>query len=351
MFTAVLFALCAFLASANFYELLNVSQDASDGEIKKSYRKLSKQYHPDKNAGDEEAQKKFQEIARAYEVLSDSEKRQIYDLEGQEGLERHEKGGNAPASPFDMFFGGGGNQRRKGPDANVEMEVTLEDLYNGAERAARINRNVICPKCRGTGAKGGETKKCNACSGRGVRMVHQQMAPGFVVQMQDTCHECGGKGNVVKHSCPHCTGKKVVMDEKLLTAAIEKGMKSDAEIRFERQSEQYPGVTPGDVIFKLKQVPHPRFTREGDHLHHEMHLSLKEALLGFRRSIRHLDSRDVEVDFKGVTQPFEVRKIVGEGMPLHDFPSQHGDLFVKYIVDLPKNLNEEQKKMIEKLFA
>lgn len=260
----------------------------------------------DKNAGNEEAQKKFTEIGRAYEVssiscrcsgcatnafmtlqrgfqsttkcrtrgvhaahfdslsrcdhcvhnglqvLSDTEKRQIYDLEGVEGLERHEKGGNQPASPFDMFFGGGGGGRRKGPDAQVEIEVTLEELYNGGQRQARISRNIICPKCRGTGAKDGQTTKCNACQGRGVRMVQQQMAPGFVVQMQETCPECNGKGQIYKSKCPHCQGKKVVMEEKTLTATIEKGMPSNGEIRFERESEQQPGITPGDVIFKLK---------------------------------------------------------------------------------------------------
>lgn len=110
------------------------------------------------------------------------------------------------------------------------------------------------------------------------------------------------------------------------------------------------GVTPGDVIFKLRQANHPRFRREGDNLHHEMHLSLREALLGYKRPIRHLDGRDVTVEHKGVTQPFEVRKVSGEGMPLHNFPSQHGDLFVKYIVDLPNKLNEEQKEAVAKLF-
>lgn len=262
------------------------------------------------NPGDEEAGKKFAEVARAYEVLSDKEKRQVYDLEGLEGLERLEKhgaGGGGPMSPFDMFFGGGQQGgRRKGPDAAVEMEVTLEELYNGGSRAARINRNVICPKCRGTGAKDGETQKCRACNGRGVRMVQQQMAPGFVVQMQETCPECGGRGNIAKTACPHCNGKKVMMDEKTLTAQIERGMASDAEIRFERESEQQPGVTPGDVVFKLKAAAHPRFKREGNSLHHEMKLTLKEALLGFKRPIRHLDGRDLWVEHSGVTQPFEV---------------------------------------------
>jgi DnaJ-class molecular chaperone len=187
--------------------------------------------------------------------------------------------------------------------------VTLEDLYNGGERQARISRNVICPKCKGSGAKDGATSRCNACGGRGVRMVNQQMAPGFVVQMQETCGECGGKGQVFKTKCPNCNGRRVVPNEKTLVAHIEKGMPSDGEVRFERESEQTPGVTPGDVIFKFKQQAHARFRRTGDDLHHEMHLSLREALLGFSRNIAHLDGRSVTVKHDGITQPFEVRKV------------------------------------------
>ena len=252
-------------------------------------------------------------MSRAYEVLTDSEKRQIYDLEGIEGLETHEKNGGqrAPASPFDMFFGGGGGGggRRKGPDAQVDIEVTLEDLYNGGSRQARINRNVICPKCRGTGAKDGATQKCAACGGKGVRMVQQQMAPGFVVQMQETCSECSGKGQVFKTKCPHCGGRKVMAEDKVLTGQIEKGMASEGQIRFVRESEQSPGVTPGDVIFQLKTKAHDRFRRAGDDLHSDQHLSLKEALLGFSRTIKHLDGRDVPLKHDGITQPFEVRKV------------------------------------------
>ena len=285
------------------------------------------------------------------QILSDSEKRSIYDLDGMEGIERQEKGGGGGGmSPFEAFFGGGGGGRRKGQDAHVEMEVSLEDLYNGGKRQARISRNVICPKCRGTGAKDGDVQPCRSCGGRGVRMVNQQMAPGFVVQMQETCPDCGGRGKVVRTPCPHCQGKKVLMEEKTLTADIERGTASDAEIRFERESEQQPGITPGDVIFKLKQQSHPRFRRDRDDLHHEMHLSLHEALLGYKRSIRHLDSRDVVVEHRGVTQPFEIRRVEGEGMPVHDFPSQKGSLVIKHIVDLPKTLSDEQKTAIAKLW-
>jgi len=311
-------------------------------------------HHTDKNPGDEVAKIKQQEISRAYEVLSDPEKRQVYDLEGQEGLDRHEKGGGMQAqNPFDMFFGGGGGGggRRKGQDAQVEIEVTLEELYNGGSRQARISRNVICPKCRGTGAKDGEQQRCHACGGKGVRMVQQQMAPGFVVQMQETCGECGGKGQIYKSKCPHCQGKKVVPDEKTLTAQIERGMPSNGQIVFERESEQSPGVTPGDVIFKFKQTPHKLFKREGDDLHYELHISLREALLGYSRVIKHLDGRDVKIEAKGVTQPFQVRKMSGEGMPQHNTPSQMGVLHVKNIVDLPSTLNQEQKDAIAKVFT
>ena len=356
-------ALAVSRVCATFYDDLGVPESADEGTIKKAYRKLSLKYHPgacpcgrprrgapspphtrtptpprppparghpppphappprpspapDKNQGDAEAQKQFTRVARAYEVLSDSEKKQIYDYEGQEGLDNFEKGkgnGGGSMNPFDMFFGGGGGGggggRRKGPDAQVEIEVTLEDLYNGGERQARISRNVICPKCKGSGAKDGATSKCGACGGRGVRMVNQQMAPGFVVQMQETCGECGGKGQVYKTKCPNCNGRRVVPNEKTLVAHVEKGMPSDGEIKFERESEQTPGVTPGDVIFKFKQAPHAKFRRAGDDLHHEMHLSLREALLGFSRSVTHLDGRSVPVKHDGVTQPFEVRKV------------------------------------------
>jgi DnaJ-class molecular chaperone len=305
----------------------------------------------DKNPGDEVAKQKQAEISLAYEVLSDPEKRQVYDLEGIEGLERHEKGGNQPASPFDMFFGGGGGGgRRKGNDAQVEIEVTLEELYNGGQRQARISRNVICPKCRGTGAKDGEQTTCTKCGGRGVRMVQQQMAPGFVVQMQEQCDACGGKGKMFKTKCPHCHGNKIVPNEKTLTAHIERGMPSNGEIRFERESEQSPGITPGDVIFKFKQSPHATFRRDGDDLHHELHISLREALLGYSKTVRHLDGREVVIDVKGVTQPFQVRKMAGEGMPQHNTPSQMGVLHVKNIVDLPPTLTQEQKDAVQRLF-
>lgn len=330
----------------DFYETLGLTMEASDAEIKRAYRKLSLKYHPDKNTGDVDAQQKFHKISRAYEILSDAQKRQVYDLEGIEGLEREEKGGHSQ-SPFDSFFGGGGKPR--GPDAAMDLPVTLEELYNGAQKTARFARNVICRKCRGTGAKDGKTTPCKTCGGQGVVLVQQRMGPGFTVQMQQQCPKCGGKGKVFRHHCPHCHGHKVVKEEKELVAEIERGMPSDHRIVFERESEQRPGMIPGDVIFRLHQVPHPRFRRAGDDLHYEMEISLEEALLGYRKNMQHLDNRKVLLVNEAITKPFEVRMIQGEGMPHHNYPSQHGDLHVLHHVKFPSKLSQTQKAIVESI--
>ncbi|KAL3674890.1 hypothetical protein V7S43_000816 [Phytophthora oleae] len=331
----------------DFYETLGLTMEASEAQIKKAYRKLSLKYHPDKSKGDEEAESRFHEISRAYEVLSDPQKRQVYDLEGFEGLEREEKQGGRPASPFDAFFGGGGKQR--GPDAAVDMPVTLEELYNGAKKQAQFARNVICRKCRGTGAKGGKTTTCKTCGGTGHVLVEQKMGPGFTVQMQQPCPKCGGRGKTFKEACPFCHGNKVVQEDKVLTAEIEKGMPSTHQIVFERESEQRPGMVPGDVIFRLHQVPHNHFRRAGDDLHYDLEISLEEALLGYKKPMKHLDDRTVVLTNSKVTTPFEVRTVQGEGMPVHNYPSQHGSLHVHHEIRFPRALSVEQKELVNQL--
>lgn len=323
--------------------------EATDAEIKKAYRKLSLQYHPDKQGKEApaDAEQKFHDIAQAYEVLSDPMKRQTYDLEGFEGLERDAQQAGRPQSPFDAFFGGGGRQR--GPDAAVDMPVTLEELYNGAQKQAQFSRNVICRKCRGTGAKDGKTTTCKTCGGAGVVMVQQRMGPGFTVQMQQPCPKCGGRGKVFTHQCPHCHGNKVVKEDKVLTAEVERGMPSTHQIVFERESEQRPGMIPGDVIFRLQQVPHDRFRRAGDDLHMELQISLEEALLGYQQQFTHLDNRKVTLSSAGVTKPFAEKVVSGEGMPVHNYPSQHGDLHVHHQIAFPRSLTADQKKRVAEL--
>lgn len=338
--------LAAVLVSAQeekYYKVLGIQRDASAGEIKKAFRKLSLEYHPDKNPGDEAARVKFVEISEAYDVLSDPEKRQLYDLGGEDGLKKQ----NQPASPFDMFFGGGGGGgSRKGPNFKMEFQVTLEELYNGAEKEFKVNRKVLCSKCRGTGAKGGETIKCKKCKGQGVVMQLQQLGPGFNVQMQTTCESCNGRGNTFKVACPTCQGKKQVMEEKVLNAIIERGMPNGHELVFERASEQNPDSIPGDVILVLKTDKHNTFTREGNDLHYTMTLSLKEALLGFKKTITHLDGRSIEIKRDVVTQYDYVMKVAGEGMPHHGVPSDKGTLYVRFKVNFPAKLTEQQQQKL-----
>ena len=234
----------------------------------------------------------------------------------------------------DMFFGGGGQRRnqKKGQDIQAEVGVTLEDRYNGGEVSARISRNVVCRGC----AKKPGSKKCRGCGQcpPEIRMVTRQMAPGFNVQMQEEVPS--------KEKCKN--------EATTLTATVEKGMPHGEQIKFERMSEQRPGMIPGDVIFVLKQRDHALFRRDGNDLHVDMHISLKEALVGFTKTVKQLDGREVVVESTGVTRPHQVRTIRGEGMPIHNFPSQAGDMHVKFYVDFPAQLSPDQVDKVKELF-
>nr|CCA15933.1 conserved hypothetical protein [Albugo laibachii Nc14] len=334
----------------DFYEVLGLTMEASEAQIKKAYRKLSLKYHPDKQKDEKDAEKMFHKIARAYEVLSDPDKRQIYDLEGFEGLKREEQGGGKQQSPFDMLFGGQRSTPR-GPDATIGLKVTLEELYQGTKKSATIQRNVICRKCRGTGAKDGKMKPCKKCGGRGVIHVQQRMGLGFNVQVQQPCPKCGGQGKTFKKKCPHCHGHKVTAEEKDFVVDIERGAPSNHQIVFERQSEQKPGMLPGNVIFQLQTKPHAAFRRSEDDLHHTMEISLQEALLGYDVSVVHLDGRKVHLAYDKIIKPFEVRTIEGEGMPHFNYPSDFGNLHIHHHIKFPKSLTPEQKELVNKLLA
>ena len=320
----------------DFYTLLGVSRDASQKEIKKAFRAKSLKYHPDRNPGDAKAHDLYVKINRAHEVLTDPAQKEIYDIYGEEGLNKE--------SNIQQ------RGREKGPNTRVELTISLEDLYNGASRSIQFERNNVCTHCHGTGGKLGKTKQCPVCQGRGVRHVTVTVGFGMQMQMQQPCDKCGGKGIIFSEVCPHCKGRKVVRENKKLNIEIEKGMRDGQTILFKGESEQIPDKLPGDLIVFLKQSRHEFFKeRKGNDLYADMELNIKEALMGYKKKIKHLDGREFYIESNEVTQPNQVRKIDGEGMPVHKFPSQKGDLYIKFIVKLPKKLNDKEKEMVKQI--
>lgn len=316
------------------YGIMGVDADAPEGVIKKAFRKLSVKYHPDKDDSSGAA-KMFTHVRDAYEVVGDEGKRILFDTGGMELVQEGEKeaaGGGQRGGLESLFGGGRRRQGTRGPDASVQLEATLEDMYNGGELDQNVARRVVCRGCKGKRATG-KCAGCGRCPNE-VKTVMRQLGPGFNVQQQEEVPS--------EHLCKQA--------ETNLNVVVEKGMADGAEVRFPRLSEQTPGKVPGDIVVSLKQRAHPRFKRQGDDLHTDMHITLKEALVGYERTLEHLDQHSVELKTGGITKPFQVRKFKGEGMPLHEFPSDHGDLFVKFYVDMPKTLTKGQREFIENNF-
>ncbi|KAI9355147.1 hypothetical protein DFJ73DRAFT_759182 [Zopfochytrium polystomum] len=344
------------------YDILEVSPTASESELKKAYRKLALKYHPDKNpdAGD-----KFKEISRAYEILSDSQKREVYDRYGEAGLSGDGPGGPgmSPTDLFshlfggggsDFFGGGGGGSRgpRRGKDMMHSLKVSLEDLYRGKTTKLALQKQVICAKCEGRGGKAGAVKQCQPCGGRGFRTIIRQMGP-MIQQMQQPCAECKGEGEIVnpKDRCKECEGRKVLNERKILEVFIDRGMSDGQRITFSGEADQTPGVEPGDIIIQLDEKPHPRFKRRGDDLYAEVTLDLLTALAGGQFALTHLDDRVLIVTVlpgEGI-KPGEVKVVPGEGMPAYKRPFDKGSLYIKFTVAFPEpnSLSPEQLKGLE----
>eukprot|EP01102_Stenamoeba_stenopodia_P002012 TRINITY_DN11803_c0_g1_i1.p1 TRINITY_DN11803_c0_g1~~TRINITY_DN11803_c0_g1_i1.p1 ORF type:complete len:410 (+),score=88.69 TRINITY_DN11803_c0_g1_i1:264-1493(+) len=333
-----------------FYELLGVTPDASADELKKAYRKMAMKYHPDKNpnAGD-----MFKEISLAYEVLSDPEKKEIYDNYGEEGLKEGMGGGFATDDIFSHLFGGvfgmpggrggpGGRrqQNRKGEDFYHPMEVTLEDLYNGKQTKITLNKNIICTDCAGKGSKNPQNvKRCEGCKGSGTKLRLRQIGAGIVQQIQQMCNECNGTGEVIKDKdrCAKCKGQKTIQQKKTMEVWIERGMSHKQKIVLSGEGDQAPDVRPGDVVLVVQQADHPLFKRDGDDLHMEHEITLFEALCGFKFSVPHLDGRVLVVQSPPdrVIEPGDILAIPNEGMPHHRRPDDKGRLIIKFNVKFP----------------
>lgn len=332
-----------------FYDILGVKPGCQQEDLKKAYRKLALKYHPDKNPNEGE---RFKQISQAYEVLSNPEKRRIYDHGGEQALKEGGMGNGGFSSPmdiFDMFFGGGfgtrvGQRReRKGQDVIHQLSVSLEELYKGTVRKLALQKNVICDKCEGIGGKKGSVEQCASCQGSGTQVQIQQLGPGMLQHLQTRCTDCKGYGERIspRDRCKQCNGRKTIRDRKILEVHVEPGMVDGQKIIFSGEGDQEPELEPGDIVILLEQKEHDVFKRTRQDLIMRMQLEMVEALCGFQKVIRTLDGRDLVItSLPGtVTKHGDLKYILNEGMPIHKDPFTHGKLIIQFIVHFPKAID------------
>jgi DnaJ family protein A protein 2 len=325
--------------STKLYDILEVPPTADDSEIKKAYRKLALKYHPDKNpdAGD-----KFKEISMAYEVLSDSQKRSMYDRFGEEGLEGAAGGGaHSHEDLFASLFGmgrRGPSGPRRGKDMVHHLKVTLEDLYKGKTSKLAIHKTILCKECDGKGGRPGSVKTCSTCNGQGVRVIVRQS--GMIIQQQQVmCSDCNGEGEIIppKDRCKGCNGKKVSQERKVIEVNIERGMDHNTRIVFKGEGDQAPNVIPGNIEIILDEQKHSFFERKGCNLYCKIKVDLLTALGGGSFAIKHLDNRTLKVNIAPgeIIKPGMVKTIEHEGMPILKNPFEKGDIYVSFEVEFP----------------
>jgi DnaJ-class molecular chaperone len=300
----------------DLYAILGVPVDSSTADIKKAYRRLSVEYHPDQNKGDPSAQIRFNQITKANEILSDPTKRMLYDTGGIESIRAMEKG-----------------EIQRGQDVLMEVNVPLQILFTGGAVNPNYRRRIVCTACRANPGLD-HCRGCSRCPAE-IRMVNQQVAPGFFVQQQVQVES--------KELCK--------IEDKPMEISIEKGASSGDQIVMERMGEQRPGMIPGNVIVRIKQINDSRFRRDGNDLHTSVTVGLKEGLLGFHKDIVHLDGNLVSVNRDGVTQPMQVIKIEEEGMPFKSDSDRRGHMYVTVVVEFPSKLTEDQAKLVSQMFT
>mmetsp|Transcript_1241 Transcript_1241/g.2645 ORF Transcript_1241/g.2645 Transcript_1241/m.2645 type:complete len:377 (+) Transcript_1241:115-1245(+) len=353
---SIIFQLCfvvSAVSAADFYRLLGISRGANKKEIKKAYRQKSLEFHPDKNK-DEGAADKFAEINRAYEALMDEEKRQIYDQHGEEGLKQHEQrsaggGGGGGFDPFEQFFGfgGGGRQRRqeeqRTPNVDIPLELTLEQMYSGATFEVSYIRQVLCLKWEMC------MKNAPECQGPGVRVRRQQIAPGFVQQVQQRDDRCVAHGKMWYPNCSEC--KSQTETEKIeLTVDAFKGIRPGEAITFEDVADEKPGYKAGDLNFIVVEKEHPDYHRDGDNLYMTESIPLVDALTGFSLTLKQLDGVEFTITIDDIVECDEVLRIPGKGMPRRSGRG-HGDLFMTFEVDFPEALSSDQKNKLRDILG
>jgi len=355
----------------DYYEILGVSKGATQEEIKKAYRKNALKYHPDKNAGDAQAEAKFKQISEAYEVLSDDKKRSIYDQYGADAL----KGGagmgggggagfssmdealrtfmgafggsSGSESIFDSFFGFDSSDEpvaRQGTSKKMNMTLSFEEAVKGVEKEVVLNNYVECEKCRGSGAASSSSiKKCTRCQGSG----HIHETRGFF-SMSTTCPQCHGKGKTIKDPCEECHGSGRVKKKQQVQLKIPAGIDSGMRLRMAGYGDAGEnGGPPGDLYVYLNVEPHEVFQREGNDVILELPLSFSEAALGSKKELPTPRGGSCRITIPEGTQYGKIFRVKGEGFPSVHHGQSNGDLLVKIAVETPVGLSEKQKELMQ----
>ncbi len=348
------------MAGRDFYEILGVTREADADTIKKAYRKLAMQYHPDRNPGNAEAEEKFKEAAAAYEVLGDANKKAQYDRFGHDAFNGR-GGGGGFSNTEDIFshfgdifgdlFGGGQtrsrrsrNEPRRGSDLRYVTEISLKDVVTGIEKEIEFDTDKNCDECKGTGAeKGSQPVTCGTCGGSG-QVVRQQ---GFFA-MASTCPTCHGKGTTVKNPCKPCHGQGRVSEHRKIRLNIPAGVDTGTRLRVATEGEGgYMGGPPGDLYVEIRVKDHKNFERQGDDLVSEIEVSYLQMLLGAEIEVPTVTGTE-KVDIPKGTRNGDTVKLVGQGLPSLR-GNRRGDIYYQVNVEFPKKLSKDEEKLLREI--
>ena len=361
------------MAKRDYYEVLGVSKNATDDEIKKAYRKIAIKNHPDRNPGDKQAEERFKEAAEAYDVLHDPQKRQQYDQFGFDapggGFGGFGQGGGFSTDDiFSMFgdifgghggfggfgggFGGGGRAPQyRGSDLRIKVTLSLQEIATGTTKKFKVKKDVPCPDCNGSGAEPGTSAEtCTKCGGSGVVMKTMRTMLG-IMQTQAECPECHGEGKVIKHKCAKCGGTGVVKGDEVVEVKIPAGVAEGMVVNVPGKGNAGPhnGVC-GDIQVYIAEEPNDTFVRDGNDVIYNLLLDIPTAVLGGTVEIPTIDGSKVKIKIEPGTQPGKTLRLRGKGLPaVQGYGHGTGDLVVNISVFIPKTLTKEEHKAIESL--